>query len=467
MGLDRAENTGTIEAKHEGFRPVVEGQSMRYREIAIWVCLSLMSWGCTDDPQCNGAECGVVVLDDICMSSDDCPVGQDCVGSVCQLSGSCGQDSDCPLDHQCISGGCYLTDPPDLGRPDTRPPDLGSDPKDVGSDVDVEMGCGGCLQETSMGESVCLPGDLDAACGVGGAMCVDCGTGWACAEGVCEEIPSCDPSNCAGCCVGDMCEPGDVDSACGTAGLQCQDCGADSQCMGGQCVVPCNADSCVGCCNSQGDCVSGMEMSACGSGGETCASCGAGQECAEGACLDLSCAQTCGGCCSGTTCLAGDSVSACGDGGGACVDCGQGRLCDTGVCRVDPDSRWDLTLRWAAVSSTDSNGDSWDYFGGLPDPWVRFSTSFMSMDWEADSSTQSDTTIPFWLEVLIQDVKAAALLSYFEVEVWDGDVVGSNKMSGCFGSFREEYFDGTSFSVVCPQSGSLQEATIYFNLDRH
>jgi hypothetical protein len=440
---------------------------MRYREFVVWLCVSLMWWGCTDDPQCVAAQCGVVVLEDVCMSSDDCPVGRDCVGSVCQLSGVCGQDSECPLDHQCVSGGCYPTNPADLGRPDTRPPDMRNDPEDMAMDVAAEMGCGGCLQDTSMGDSVCLPGDLDNACGAGGSGCVDCGTGRACAEGVCEDIPSCDPGNCSGCCVADTCETGEADTACGSAGLQCQDCGDDAECMGGQCVVPCNEDSCVGCCNPQGDCVTGMEVSACGSGGQSCAACGGGQECADGACLDRSCAQTCGGCCSGTTCLGGDSVSACGDSGTVCADCGQGRLCDMGVCRVDPDSRWDLRLRWATLSSTNSSGDSWDFFGGLPDPWVRFSTSYLSTDWNADSTTQDDTTLPWWQEVLIQDVKAAALLSYFEVEVWDSDAFGSEKMSGCYGSFREDYFSGSNFSITCLASGALRGATIYFSLARH
>ena len=49
--------------------------------------------------------------------------------------------------------------------------------------------------------------------------------------GHCEDVGTCNASNCAGCCAGNICAEGTQNVACGVAGVPCQDCNSD----GGTC----------------------------------------------------------------------------------------------------------------------------------------------------------------------------------------------------------------------------------------
>ncbi len=101
--------------------------------------------------------------------------------------------------------------------------------------------------------------------------------------------------------------------------------------------VACLPTTCDGCCNAEGECVTGQEAGACGRGGEQCADCAVlGGRCQEGQCVEETreCGPgTCPGCCDEQgRCLAGVWPSACGRGGEACRDCGAG-VCGEGECR--------------------------------------------------------------------------------------------------------------------------------------
>ncbi len=83
----------------------------------------------------------------------------------------------------------------------------------------------------------CVDPDNDpancSACGLA------CGKGQACVNGAC----TCDPNNCAGCCMGSQCLAGDADDACGAGGIQCQPC--QTRCINGGCsgCVPNSVDT--------------------------------------------------------------------------------------------------------------------------------------------------------------------------------------------------------------------------------
>jgi hypothetical protein len=116
--------------------------------------------------------------------------------------------------------------------------------------------------------------------------------------------------------------------------------------------VGCVAQSCSGCCDVSGHCVSGTLDNACGMGvacqdctlvGQACraAACTSGgssdastSDARASACNLLSCLL---GCCQGSTCMPGNVDMACGILGGACSDCqASGRVCSGGSCSRGP-----------------------------------------------------------------------------------------------------------------------------------
>ncbi|MBM4778217.1 MAG: hypothetical protein GQE15_11000 [Archangiaceae bacterium] len=112
----------------------------------------------------------------------------------------------------------------------------------------------------------------------------------------------------------------------------------------------CGPGNCVGCCNSSGQCVSGIEPAACGSTGSVCSNCAlSGLTCQLGQCVQGSfgagggtsgtggglatgggtsgaCGPSnCNGCCSQGTCQLGVFDNECGAGGALCAVCGDSR----------------------------------------------------------------------------------------------------------------------------------------------
>jgi len=237
----------------------------------------------------------------------------------------------------------------------------------------------------------------------------------------------CSPSNCAGCCNGDVCEEGNADDMCGTEGLDCQKCSVDSSCINGKCVAPCGPDSCSGCCDDEGNCVGGATDEACGTNGELCVQCESDEACSNNSCVSLSCSDSCDGCCSGDTCLGGNSSGACGWGGASCQDCGTGRICEDQECIVDPTSRWDVILVSAEVPLYDENGDPWDSFGGLPDPYVVFEAGGMDEpEVQGESSVKTDTVSATWNEAVLENIPARTLFDWLWFKVLDTDSLNAD-----------------------------------------
>ena len=91
---------------------------------------------------------------------------------------------------------------------------------------------------------VCALGTFGAAaCGHGGAACTMCAQNEQCrplvydAGGYCQLDTSCNSTNCAGCCVGDICAAGTQPEACGYGGSTCNDCGLRGGCVGNTCFT--------------------------------------------------------------------------------------------------------------------------------------------------------------------------------------------------------------------------------------
>jgi hypothetical protein len=264
---------------------------------------------------------------------------QNCPGGCCDADGTCRTGGDT---RACGTGGNRCNDCVAQGF------DSCSDRKVCGRDVTTcsaatcPSGC--CAIEN--GRPRCLAGIDGTACGGGGDACTDCA-----AEGRSCEVDTrecsagtCDASNCAGCCVGDLCLQGSDVASCGAAGEQCTTCAAGQICRsqpggGGQCegVPSCGPQNCGGCCTPQGQCVAGSDSIACGRQGQACQACGAGQVCGAGRTCETPPAcgpQNCAGCCAGNTCVIATTPAACGRGGEACRACGGGEACNAGVCEA-------------------------------------------------------------------------------------------------------------------------------------
>jgi hypothetical protein len=87
----------------------------------------------------------------------------------------------------------------------------------------------------------CFEGSQDLYCGSGGVQCQSCApstNGGHCAAGPgsgghCEDVGTCNATNCQGCCSGKLCVVGTQDVGCGSAGSACQDCTGDAGlCLG-------------------------------------------------------------------------------------------------------------------------------------------------------------------------------------------------------------------------------------------
>jgi hypothetical protein len=155
--------------------------------------------------------------------------------------------------------------------------------------------CDGCC----MPDGTCWTGGPDDAhcggfmadipTGLHGALCINCGPGYACGPSntpfsVCTI--ACSPQNCQGCCVRGVCTTGDATTSCGTNGSACVQCAPGEYCVSGACLAlsRCGPTLCQGCCQND-ICLVGSDNAACGTGGNSCQNCtDAGAMCANATC---------------------------------------------------------------------------------------------------------------------------------------------------------------------------------------
>lgn len=264
-----------------------------------------------DGGTCNAATCPT----GCCDGQGQCRLGTDIV--ACGVAGQLCED--------CIADGFDQCEP-NLKTCTKKTPTC-----DVST---CPNGCCGTLQ----GNPTCFSGLSSSACGAGGQQCADCSG----KNEVCDTMShtcvaqGCGPTNCTGCCLGNLCQNGTQDTACGVGGFQCQNCSGMSQfCDQGKCqnVPPkCGPNNCKGCCDGNGQCQAGAVDTQCGTGGGQCQNCQAQQQiCTNGACVAPPCGpKNCTGCCGGNACNAGFSNGSCGSGGANCTNCtAMMSTCDT------------------------------------------------------------------------------------------------------------------------------------------
>ena len=279
---------------------------------------------------------------------------------------------------------------------------------------------------------------------------------------------TCTAANCDGCCRDDKCETGDVTSACGTAAGACEICSGMQQCLSGKCKEPCGPSNCRGCCDGD-TCVDGVTTATCGEKGASCETCAGTFVCSNHTCVDGSCVATCtSGCCTTAGCQLGTLASACGTGGAACTVCGSGRTCTTSKCQLDTTSLWDVYISFAIVPSVDKNGAYWDLLNGAPDPYLFVYTSLGAASHSGSTTTQTDTTVPFWAETPVKGVTAAELLSNLSIEIWDYDETNNDDfIGGCKIPLVASQFDGSLQEINCPATASGVAVTVDYRINPH
>jgi hypothetical protein len=375
----------------------------------------------------------------------------------------------------------------------------------------VGGGCAGCMNGTA-----CLPGNANDACGNGAQACQACQGEQVCADGQCLAVPACNPANCKGCCDGATCAKGDATNACGHDGSQCAQCGGGAckdggaglacvppcgpaTCAGccradGTCAEPSNAEcgaqgaacakcgtgtscaagvcasdackaTCDGCCKPDGTCVKDANEDTCGWGGSACKTCGANELCAGGGCVAQDCKATCKGCCAGAQCLEGASNTACGGAGDACHDCtpfGALKCVTWGqrhACFTEPSSTWNIVAVSGDAPPKDKNGDSWDAFGGLPDPYLELSfNSAYTSKTVSDTFNATFNEEPIGKAVAIGSFQSPAYdtaLNYF-VSLWDDDATFDDRMFYCLVTLK---FDSAPHRADDLLSGKIQQCS--------
>lgn len=216
----------------------------------------------------------------------------------------------------------------------------------------------GCCAAGPGGTTQCLSGTEATACGKSGGACTNCeDQGRACdlSTRTCGNT-TCDATNCAGCCIGDLCLPGNSNFSCGENGGQCGRCPTGQVCKlssigGGHCEGSplCGPANCGGCCDAAGNCQSGTDDFACGRLGQRCDSCAFDEQCTpDGRPGARTCQPfafcgpgNCDGCCLGDICIPFGATSddLCGIKGQQCMTCGPNQSCNTGAgfCETIPE----------------------------------------------------------------------------------------------------------------------------------
>jgi|GEM_PF-6100703 hypothetical protein len=251
--------------------------------------------------------------------------------------------------------------------------------------------CAGCCEG-----NVCVTAPDVESCGFGGDSCGRCAMGQECSNGRCEAKSSCQ-ATCDGCCTASgQCQPVPNDSSCGIGGGQCQVCSAGTTCAGGHCQVgQAEAEECANyeCRTANGACVSGTLASVCGKFGASCGACDAGQACILGTCEIEQ----------GTPPPYSDS-----DGGGE--DDGANPPSDgsnddaSGGDNPAPSKVWDIIAVSASVASTSASGGAWDnaWLGNpKPDPFLIIRPTWAKWYYQGDNSAAiSNTYQPVWNETI-------------------------------------------------------------------
>ncbi len=190
--------------------------------------------------------------------------------------------------------------------------------------------------------------------------------------------------------------------------------------------------------------VGDQSVAECGVGADACVECGGGLECVAGECISTECAESCDGCCNGDECLDGDITAACGSDGSSCQACGAGTSCEATGCAPDPMALWDVVVVDGEVAIADMDGDAWDSFNGLPDPYVTIEVVGAS----GETEVIDDSLFPSWDETVLSGVTSTQLQQGGEIAVVDSDIGFDSTMASCNFAISDQEF-GTTFDAEC------------------
>jgi hypothetical protein len=143
----------------------------------------------------------------------------------------------------------------------------------------------------------------------------------------CGTTARCDPQSCFGCCDSNgACVSGDSPFACGALGGACSACRGGETCTLGRCFSSTNTGGSGGSTGGGGGATTG------GGGGATTGG-GGGATTGGGGGATTCSSATCAGCCTGGgVCITTFTPSRCGLGGQACTSCNSGNTCVNGAC---------------------------------------------------------------------------------------------------------------------------------------
>lgn len=285
----------------------------------------------------------------------------------------------------------------------------------------------------------CMSGSAKDGCGSNGIQCIQCASTQKCGS---NKSCECDSSACAGCCDGtsQTCKSGNDSMTCGKSGGACKMCDAGQVCKDGICTKgeKCSSSNCAtGCCDGD-TCKTGDTPSFCGTGGGACKTCQSSFKCVSGVCNDpaLCGPSNCsGGCCDQGKCLSGSSINACGTGGAVCQACKKSQVCSSGKCKLDPSSKWSITVEKADIDTS----KSWDTLVYTePDVFVSVSVGSNT----GKTTVKNNTYTPYWNE-LVLTTTAGSLNTYgISVKVYDDDWPSDQLMGSCKATVAEKILLG-------------------------
>lgn len=149
-----------------------------------------------------------------------------------------------------------------------------------------------------------------------------------------------------------------------------------------------------------------------------------------------------------------------------CVDCGPDALCRSGACVLDPASRWDVRVLDLTVQTLDAAGESWDVFGGAPDPFVQVSAGSNV----ARTATRSDVFTATYNQTVLSNLRADALAPMLRFDVFDEDVSENDFVGACvYTSLPDTVFGGPVQTLDCGRDVAIGNAgfTLRWQIVRH
>ena len=114
---------------------------------------------------------------------------------------------------------------------------------------------------------------------------------------------------------------------------------------------------------------------------------------------------------------------------------------------MDPNGEWTLSVETGVVVNTDVDGDSWDGFNGLPDPFVEATVGATT----ASSAPATDALAPAWNEPLLTTT-ASEFLGGISFRYMDSDVALDDTICEVTVTLTPEHpaFDGGVVETPCP-----------------